>query len=96
MLCRNHTDCSWLNKDLRVSIMFRTLKFIFLLQCSNYNLGFTPDAKWFDGDSASIIGQVESNLLLKLTPSKRFQCECIPDRDWDEIMFRCHVSLGLI
>ena len=58
-LCRNNTDCSWLNKDLRVSRLFRTGEVIFLLQCSNYNLNFTPAAEWFDGDSSSIVGQVE-------------------------------------
>ena len=63
-LCRNDTDCSWLNKDLKVSKRFKIGEVLFLFQCFNYSLGFTPAAEWFDGDSASIIGQVQiSNIL---------------------------------
>ena len=47
-----------------------------LFQCSKYELGFTPDSAWFNGDSASIIGQ----------------CECPDNMDWDNWEMTCYVS----
>ena len=67
-LCRNDTDCSWLNNDLKVSRRFMIVEVIFPFQCFNYSLGFTPAAEWFGGDSASIIGQVKISFLWKYSP----------------------------
>ena len=47
-----------------------------IFQCSKYELGFTPDSAWFNGDSASIIGQ----------------CECPDNMDWDNWEMTCYVS----
>ena len=47
-----------------------------IFQCSKYELGFTPDSAWFNGDSASIIGQ----------------CECPDSMDWDNWEMTCYVS----
>ena len=49
-------------------------------QCSDYKtngkLGFTPSIDWFNGDSASIVGQ----------------CECPESMDWDNYGLECYVS----
>ena len=47
-----------------------------IFQCSKYELGFTPDSAWFNGDSTSIIGQ----------------CECPDNMDWDNWEMTCYVS----
>ena len=47
-------------------------------QCSTYALDFTPDPAWFNGDSASIVGQ----------------CECPENMDWDDWEMTCYVSIS--
>jgi len=44
MLCRNDTDCTWLDDEL---------------QCQKYTLDFQPDTDWFDGHSKDIVGQCQ-------------------------------------
>ena len=102
-LCRNNTDCKWLDNNLQVihnkdlfgnNMMHLSDNMCFLLnswlpqvnfhttyfQCSDYKingkLGFTPSIDWFNGDSASIVGQ----------------CECPENMDWDDYELECYVS----
>merc|ERR1711974_97028 len=58
-LCRTDEDCNWLFKDLK---------------CKTYELSFTPDSAWFNGDYTSIVGQ----------------CECPADLDWDDWEMTCY------
>ena len=48
-------------------------------QCKTYELSFTPDSAWFNGDYTSIVGQ----------------CECPENMDWDDWEMTCYVSISL-
>ena len=62
--------------DIDIDMQTLLLCRIFVhFQCNRYELDFTPDNAWFNGDYTSIIGQ----------------CECPDEMDWDDWEMTCYV-----